>query len=104
MEKAETGKDVGQGSTWKSYEKSKLEMRQGEEWEGGRGLCHFLSCLKSQGDRALCLSLRQAPSRSRGKGQELQASGRMSADDVGQMDRMQALQEASSLETMILRN
>lgn len=102
--KTEMGKDVGRGGTWTSYEKSKLEIRQGAEWEGGRGLHHYLSSLKSQGDRSLCSSLMQALSGSRGKGQELQASGRMSADDVGQMDGTQVLQEASSLETTIWGN
>lgn len=42
----------------------------------------------------------QAPGGLRGKCQELQANGRMSADYVGQMDGMQSLQEVSSLETI----
>lgn len=43
----------------------------------------------------------QARGSARGKGQEFGASGKMSADDVEKMDRMQAWQETSSLEIVI---
>lgn len=46
----------------------------------------------------------QAWGNARGKSQEFQASGKMSAGDTEEMDQMHALQEASSLEIVILRN
>lgn len=78
-------------------------MRRGGEGEGGRGLGHNLSALKSQRGRSFCSSLMQALSSSRGKGQELQEVEGY-ADNVGQMDGMRAWQESSSLETTISKS
>lgn len=98
----EMGKDVEGGSTWKGYEKSKSEMREGGKGEGRKGE-YFIVCLlwSPGGDRFPYSSLMQARGSARGKGQEFGASGKMSADDVEKMDRMQAWQETSSLETVI---
>ena len=43
---AEMVKYMEAGGTWRSFEKSTWEMRQGGEWEGGRGLHHYLSFSK----------------------------------------------------------
>lgn len=65
---------------------------------------HHLSFLKSQRGQNPSLITLQAGGNARGKGQKFQASGKMSVDDTEEMDQMHALQEASSLEIVILRN
>ena len=65
---------------------------------------HHLSFLKFQRGQIPSLIILQAGGNARGKGQEFQASGKMSADDTEEMDHMHALQEACSLEIVILRN
>jgi hypothetical protein len=35
----------GQSSTWKSYDKSKSEMREGGKWEEGREECSIICLL-----------------------------------------------------------
>lgn len=76
-------------------------MREGRKQEDAKKASSSVF-LKSQGDSPSLITL-QAGAMQEGKVKKFQASGKMSVDDTEEMDQMHALQEASSLEIVILK-
>lgn len=77
---------VEQGSTWKSYEKSKAEMREERKWEECKEECIIMSSLKSQRDRFPCSSLMQALGQRKRERSGVRANEMMAADGRARLD------------------